>query len=71
MRALVCHGPRNVSVDQVPDAAIDRQLRNLIHRDKLHPGLIVSHELGLDQAPEGYQRFGDREDGWTKVILHP
>jgi len=25
----------------------------------------------LDPAPEGYQRFGDREDGWTKVILHP
>jgi threonine dehydrogenase-like Zn-dependent dehydrogenase len=49
----------------------NRQLRNLIHRDKLHPGLIVSHELGLDRAPEGYQRFGDREDGWTKVILHP
>ncbi|HEX5301494.1 MAG TPA: hypothetical protein VFW50_31345 [Streptosporangiaceae bacterium] len=96
MRALVYHGPRNVSVDQVPDAAIEkptdgtfffkgqsmgagqanvkqynRQLRNLIHRDKLHPGLIVSHELPLDQAPEGYQRFDDREDGWTKVILHP
>jgi glutathione-independent formaldehyde dehydrogenase len=49
----------------------NRQLRNLIHRDKLHPGLIVSHELTLDQAPEGYQRFDDREDGWTKVILHP
>lgn len=49
----------------------NRQLRNLIHRDKLHPGLIVSHELPLDQAPEGYQRFDDREDGWTKVILHP
>ncbi|HEY2268543.1 MAG TPA: glutathione-independent formaldehyde dehydrogenase [Streptosporangiaceae bacterium] len=49
----------------------NRQLRNLIHRDKLHPGLIVSHELSLDQAAEGYQRFDDREDGWTKVILHP
>jgi glutathione-independent formaldehyde dehydrogenase len=49
----------------------NRQLRNLIHRDKLHPGLIVSHELNLDQAAEGYQRFDDREDGWTKVVLHP
>jgi threonine dehydrogenase-like Zn-dependent dehydrogenase len=49
----------------------NRQLRNLIHHDKLHPGLIVSHELNLDQAAEGYQRFDDREDGWTKVILHP
>jgi len=49
----------------------NRQLRNLIHRDKLQPGLIVSHELNLDQAAEGYQRFDDREDGWTKVVLHP
>jgi glutathione-independent formaldehyde dehydrogenase len=49
----------------------NRQLRNLIHRGKLHPGLIVSHELTLDQAPEGYQHFDDRENGWTKVILHP
>ncbi len=49
----------------------NRQLRNLIHRDKLHPGQIVSHELNLDQAAEGYQRFDDREDGWTKIVLHP
>jgi glutathione-independent formaldehyde dehydrogenase len=49
----------------------NRQLRNLIHRDKVHPGVIVSHELSLDQAAEGYRRFDDREDGWTKVVLHP
>jgi glutathione-independent formaldehyde dehydrogenase len=49
----------------------NRQLRNLIHRDKLNPGIIVSHELTLDQAAEGYQRFDDRESGWTKVLLHP
>ena len=49
----------------------NRQLRNLIHRDRLHPGLIVSHELNLDQAAEGYRHFDDREDGWTKVVLHP
>lgn len=28
-------------------------------------------ELTLDQAAEGYQRFDDREDGRTKVLLHP
>jgi threonine dehydrogenase-like Zn-dependent dehydrogenase len=49
----------------------NRQLRNLIHQDKLRPGQIVSHELSLDQAVEGYQHFDDREDGWTKVVLHP
>jgi glutathione-independent formaldehyde dehydrogenase len=35
------------------------------------PGFIVSHELGLDQAVEGYDKFDKREDGWTKVLLHP
>ena len=49
----------------------NRGLRNLIHQGKLQPGLIVSHELNLDQAAEGYRRFDDREDGWTKVLLHP
>ena len=49
----------------------NRQLRNLIHRDRISPGVIVSHELNLDQAAEGYRRFDDREDGWTKILLHP
>lgn len=49
----------------------NRQLRNLIHRDKLSPGIIVSHELGLDEAPDAYEKFDQRLDGWTKVILHP
>ena len=49
----------------------NRQLRNLIHADKLKPGVIVSHELNLDQAAEGYANFDDRKDGWTKVLLHP
>ncbi|HEY4702969.1 MAG TPA: glutathione-independent formaldehyde dehydrogenase [Streptosporangiaceae bacterium] len=49
----------------------NRGLRNLIHRGKVQPSVIVSQELSLDQAAEGYQRFDDREDGWTKVLLHP
>ena len=49
----------------------NRQLRNLIHRDKLNPGLIVSHELSLDDAAEGYENFDERLAGWTKVLLHP
>jgi glutathione-independent formaldehyde dehydrogenase len=49
----------------------NRGLRNLIHRGKLQPSVIVSHELNLDEAAEAYQHFDDREDGWTKVLLHP
>ena len=49
----------------------NRQLRNLIHRDRISPGIIVSQELDLDQAAEGYRHFDDRDAGWTKVLLHP
>lgn len=49
----------------------NRQLRNLIHRDKLSPSIIVSQELNLDQATEGYKNFDERVPGWTKVLLHP
>jgi glutathione-independent formaldehyde dehydrogenase len=46
-------------------------LRDLIAAGKANPGFLVSHEMDLDQAAEGYQRFDKREDGWTKVLLHP
>jgi threonine dehydrogenase-like Zn-dependent dehydrogenase len=35
------------------------------------PSWIVSHELPLEQAPEGYEHFDRRDFGWTKVVLHP
>jgi glutathione-independent formaldehyde dehydrogenase len=25
----------------------------------------------LDEAPDAYQHFDNRDDGWTKVIMHP
>jgi glutathione-independent formaldehyde dehydrogenase len=46
-------------------------LRDLIIEGKATPGFLVSHELPLAQAPEGYSHFDKREDGWTKVLLHP
>jgi len=51
--------------------AYNRYLCHLIHHDRAKPSWIVSHELGLDEAPEAYEKFDAREDGWTKVILHP
>jgi threonine dehydrogenase-like Zn-dependent dehydrogenase len=49
----------------------NRELRDLIHAGKAKPSWIVSHHLSLDEAPEAYEKFDAREDGWTKVILHP
>ncbi|MDB6128336.1 MAG: aldehyde dismutase [Verrucomicrobia bacterium] len=49
----------------------NRQLCELVHSGRAKPSWIVSHELGLEQAPDAYKHFDAREDGWTKVILHP
>ncbi len=49
----------------------NRNLRNLIHKGRAKPSWIVSHELGLEDAPDAYRHFDERDKGWTKVILHP
>jgi glutathione-independent formaldehyde dehydrogenase len=46
-------------------------VRDLIIAGRAKPGWIVSHELGLDQAVDAYEKFDQRLDGWTKVLLHP
>ena len=40
-------------------------------QNKVKPSWIVSHDLPLEQAPEAYKHFDAREQGWTKVVLHP
>jgi glutathione-independent formaldehyde dehydrogenase len=48
-----------------------RFLKELIVAGRAEPGFVVSHELPLDAAPEAYEKFDKRADGYTKVILHP
>ncbi|MFQ1003998.1 glutathione-independent formaldehyde dehydrogenase [Modestobacter sp. SSW1-42] len=62
---------QSMGTGQAPVKRYNRQLRDLIVTGRATPGWIVSHELGLDQAVEGYDSFDKREDGWTKVLLHP
>lgn len=51
--------------------AYNRQLRDLIHAGRAEPSFLVSHHVGLDDAPDAYRHFDQRDDGWTKVVLHP
>ena len=60
-----------VGAGQTNVKAYNRRLCTLIHRGIATPSFIVSHELPLDEAPDAYQRFDAREDGWTKVVLKP
>ncbi len=49
----------------------NRELRALIHAGKAKPSWIVSHHLSLGEGPDAYAHFDARENGWTKVVLHP
>jgi threonine dehydrogenase-like Zn-dependent dehydrogenase len=60
---------QHMATGQANVKAYNRKLRDLIAADKVKPSQIISHELPLEQAPEGYKSFDERRDGWTKVVL--
>jgi glutathione-independent formaldehyde dehydrogenase len=62
---------QHIGSGQAPVKRYNRQLRDLIAADKAHPSFIVSHELPLSRAPEAYEHFDARDEGWTKVVLKP
>lgn len=49
----------------------NRQLRDLIIAGRAKPSFVVSHELPLEEAPGAYEKFDQRIEGYTKVVLHP
>ena len=49
--------------------AYNRQLRDLIHMGRAKPSFVISHRLPLDAAPDAYEHFDMRDEGWTKVVL--
>ena len=46
-------------------------LRDLIISGRAEPSFVVSKQLPLADAPDAYARFDKREDGYSKVLLHP
>ncbi|MGW5743164.1 glutathione-independent formaldehyde dehydrogenase [Amycolatopsis sp. NPDC003861] len=62
---------QRMGTGQCPVKRYNRRLRDLIITGRANPSFLVSHELPLEQAAEGYERFDHREDGWTKVLLRP
>ena len=49
----------------------NRALRDLIVAGRAKPSFVVSQELPLAEAPDAYQRFDNREEGYSKVVLKP
>jgi len=54
---------------QAPVKKYNEYLRDLIVNGKAKPSKIVSHHIRIDEAPEAYDKFDKRIDGYTKVLI--
>src|SRR5829696_6320135 len=53
---------------------VHRYLRPLLERiesGEIDPSFVITHKLGLDDAPLGYETFKHKEDDCVKVVLKP
>ena len=48
-----------------------RPLLERIESGQIDPSFVITHRLPLEQAPDGYKTFRDKEDGCIKVVLQP
>jgi threonine dehydrogenase-like Zn-dependent dehydrogenase len=46
-------------------------LLNAIMEDKIDTTVLISHRMGLEDAPKGYEMFKNHQNEVTKVVLKP
>ena len=53
---------------------VQRYLRPLLEKieaGEIDPSFLITHTAPLEQAPQMYEKFRDKEDGCVKVVLKP
>ena len=48
-----------------------RPLLQKIEAGEIDPSFVITHRVKLDEAPEMYKTFRDKQDGCIKVVLKP
>ena len=51
--------------------ALTRPLLERITRGEIDPSVIITHRVSLDDAPEMYRMFRDKQDECIKVVMRP
>jgi glutathione-independent formaldehyde dehydrogenase len=54
---------------QAPVKKYNEYLRDLIVNGRAKPSKIISHRIQIEQAPDAYEKFDRRIDGYTKVVI--
>jgi threonine dehydrogenase-like Zn-dependent dehydrogenase len=47
------------------------RLLSLIESGLIDPSIVITHRMGLDEAPEGYKLFNEDKDNCIKIVLSP
>lgn len=47
-----------------------RPLLERIQAGQIDPSFVISHRLTLDEAPNGYRMFRDKQEACTKIVMH-
>jgi len=56
---------------QAPVQKYLKPLYERIRNGEIDPSFVVTHRLGLDQAPDGFETFKHKQDDCVKVVLKP
>jgi threonine dehydrogenase-like Zn-dependent dehydrogenase len=48
-----------------------KPLLEKIQNGEIDPSFVITHRMQLDQAPDGYKIFSDKEDNCIKIVLKP
>jgi threonine dehydrogenase-like Zn-dependent dehydrogenase len=48
-----------------------RPLYERIREGQIDPSFVITHRLGLDHAPDGFETFKHKQDECVKVVLNP
>jgi threonine dehydrogenase-like Zn-dependent dehydrogenase len=48
-----------------------RPLLEHVEQGHIDPSFLISHRIGIEQAPEMYSKWQKKEDGVTKIVIDP
>ncbi|CAL5229597.1 g12955 [Coccomyxa viridis] len=60
-----------MAAGQTPVQKYWHDLLKYVKEGSLTPDMVITHELPLERAADGYKMFNEKHDGCMKVVLKP
>jgi threonine dehydrogenase-like Zn-dependent dehydrogenase len=60
-----------IKAGQTPVHRYMRPLLERIERGEIDPTFVITHRITLDEVPEAYKAFTEKEDGAVKIVVKP